>query len=296
MSDKTKAILWMLYACFGAALMTIFVKILSYKINVFQMVFFRNLIALVMFLPWLLKHGDAWYDLTHAKTSQYKIYLLRAINGFVVMNLYFYVLTIVPLTVVASLSFISPIVTALLAIIFFGERYGVHRWFALIMGFVGVLIVIRPGTEDFDINSLWVLVIASMWSIAGIIIKFASKSDDPKKIVFYMVFMMTPLSVPMAYLNWQPVPTEAIPYILALGIVSNIFQVALSRAISLTDFSTILPYDFSRLVFVTILTYFVFDEVIDFQTAIGAVVIMSSAVYASYREKLKKINVQKDSK
>jgi len=296
MNNKTKAILWMLYACFGAALMTIFVKILSTKISVFQMVFFRNIIALIMFIPWIMRHGDAWHDITHVKTAQYKIYLLRAINGFVVMNLYFYVLTIVPLTVVASLSFISPIVTALLAIVFFGERYGVHRWFALIMGFVGVLIIIRPGTEDFDINSLWVLVIASMWSIAGIIIKFASKNDEPTKIVFYMVFMMTPLSIPMAYLDWQPVPTEAIPYILALGIVSNIFQVALSRAISLTDFSTILPYDFSRLIYVTILSYFIFDEIIDFPTAVGAVIIMSSAVYASYREKLKKTNVQKNIK
>lgn len=288
MSDKTKGILWMLYACFGAALMMVFIKILSHHIDVFQIVFFRNFVALILFLPWIIRHGNTWYDLSHVKTSQFKMYLSRGVIGFIAMNFYFYSLTIVPLTVATSLSFISPIITAIYAMFFFGEKYGIHRWSALIIGFLGVLVILRPGADEFDLNALFVIAAASMWSLSGIIIKVISKNDDPVKIVFYMALLMTPLSIPLAYINWQPIPLESIPYIIGLGFVSFIFQIALSRAISITEFAVILPYDFSRLIYIIIFSYFFFDEIIDFQTVFGASIIMGSAVYSSYREKLKK--------
>ncbi len=285
-STETKAILLFVYGCAGASAMVIFIRFLSAEFSSTQIVFFRNAFALVFFIPWLLKEGDHIFDLSHIKTSQLKIYISRGILGLIAMNCYFYSLTIVPLNVATSLSFISPIITALFAVIFLKEKYGIHRWSAMFIGFLGTLVVLRPGTEAFDPTSLFVIFAACLWSTSGILIKNASKKDSPHKIAFYMVLFMTPLSLPTALIDWKPISFEWWPYIIGLGLVSMLFQVALSRAISMTEMAVILPYDFTRLIFVATFSYFCFGETLDLWTIIGATIILGSAVYSSYRDKL----------
>lgn len=285
---ESQAIFFFIIGCAGAAFMVSFIRYLSDYYHFTQIVFFRNIGALIFFLPWLLREGSSPLDFQHIRTTKLKFYVTRALIGLFAMNCYFYSLTIVPLTVATALSFISPIITALFAVLFLGERFGIHRWGAIFIGFLGTLVILRPGTEAFDVNALFVILSASMWAISSIIIKNASKTDSPHKIAFYMSLLMTPLSLPAAIPHWEPITFELFPFILAMGYVSMQFQVFISRAISMADMATILPYDFTRLIFVAIISYFFFDETLDLWTTLGATIILLSAVYASYRERLHK--------
>jgi len=275
----------MLASCLSAGVMVNLIRYVSTDVNTYQIVFFRNFFALLLFLPWLFFGG-----IKKIKTNRMNIYFLRGAVGICAMTLWFHSLSIIPLTVSTALSFTVPLFVAVMSAFFFGEKYGPHRIAALIVGFIGTLIILRPGTEDFNMNSLFVLGATIFWAISSIIIKSASSTDSPGVISFYAVLFMTPFSVPLAYLHWEEISMVSIYWLLALAFISNIFQVCLSIAISSTDFRVILPFDFTRLIFVAIIAYFAFDEIIDMWTSIGALVIMASAVYASYRESLKQKN------
>jgi len=269
----------MLISCLTASVMVSIVRHLSEDLHSFQVVFFRNAAALLFLLPWLMRSG-----IKVIKTTRIKMYGLRASVGLIAMYFWFYSVSIVPLSLATALSFTAPLFTAVLAVFFFGEKYGIHRTAALIIGFTGAIIVIQPGTEGFNYNSIYALIAASLWAFSGIIIKSLTNTDAPVVVAFYMVLMMTPLSIPLAVMNWHEIKYEHIVWIIALGYISNIFQISLSKAIASTDFFVILPFDFTRLIFVSVIAYFAFDQVIDLWTAVGSAIIMASAVYTTWRE------------
>ncbi len=275
----TQAAFWMVFSCLSAAIMISIVRHVSTDVSSSQTVFFRNLFALIMFAPWVWKMG--WF---HIKTQKLGLHTIRALNGLLGMMIWFYALTVTELPVATALSFTGPLFNALLAMVIFKEVFGVHRWFALIVGFIGCLVIVQPGTEAFDPFALLVMASTILWALSSVFVKFLSEHDSPMKITFYLVLFMTPLSLPFALLNWQPVPAEIWLWLIGLGVVSNFFQVAISKAISLAPFYVILPFDFTRLLFVSVIAYIFFDEVLTAETLIGALLILGAAVYSSYRE------------
>jgi drug/metabolite transporter (DMT)-like permease len=287
-SDKTQAILWMLAACFGAAVMIVMVRHISENMHPFLIVLFRNGFALLLFLPWLGFGG--WQKV---KTQKVRLYALRGVLGVTAMFGWFYAVSVMPLADATALSFTSPLFTTLIAVVVLKETIGVHRVVALALGFMGTLVVLRPGTEAFQPVALIMLGAAVFWSCSAILIKTLTKTEHPDAVVFYMTLFMTPLSLPLALTVWEPLSMEQYAWLLALGLVSNIFQVCLARAMAKTELTVILPFDFTRLVFVSILAYLVFSELPDVWTYTGAAIILSSSVYAAYREKHTKHGVSR---
>lgn len=271
----------MVISCFWAACMGGLIRYFAdLGMHAFEVVFYRNFISLVLLLPWLVREGG----LKAVKTTRLRMYTLRAVVGLIAMYFWFYALMNIPLADATALSFTAPLFTAVLAIIFFGERIGVHRISALLVGFAGVIIVLRPGTEVFQIEALSAVIAATFWAFSGVIIKTLTNTDKPRVVVFYMVFMMAPLSLPLAWPYLKVPAWDLIPWLIALGVTSNLFQIALSNAFAATEVNTILPFDFMRLVFVSIIAYIAFDQGFDIWTYTGAGVIMAGASYAAYRE------------
>ncbi len=292
MTDKNQGIIWILVSCLGAAIMVTLVRYLSENLHPFQIVFFRNSIALLLFLPWFIRNGPGVL-----KTRKLPMYATRAVFGVSAMFAWFYSLSIVPLGQATALSFTAPLFSSIGAVLILKEKSHRHRWAALIIGFFGVIIILRPGFEGFSYTMLLVLVTASMWSLSGIIIKTLTKTEKPETIVFFMVLLMTPLSFPAAIPYWKNPTLNEWLWIFVLGFVSNYFQIAMSRAFSKTDLTVLLPFDFSRLIFVSIIAYFVFGEIPDAPTYIGATVILGSALYVTYSESRahKKLRMSEDS-
>lgn len=284
LNKNGNGILWMIMSCIWAALMINTIRYLSAELHVLQIVFFRYVFAVIFFLPLLLPKGLAVF-----KTDQLRWHFLRGIIGACGMYAWFYSLTIMNLATATALSFTAPLITAVLSAIIFGERYGYRRTAALLLGFIGTLIVLRPGADAFNITGLIVIGAACFWAMSGIIIKKLSSKDDPLLIAFYMILLILPFTLFPALSVWQWPSNNAWFWLAVLGLCSNLFQISLTRAIANGEFAVILPFDFLRLIFVSILAYIVFGQVLDFWTAIGASVIMASTAYTAYREaRLKK--------
>lgn len=279
--DKNiQGILHMITACFWFALMATMIRHVSQTMPPFEMVFFRNLFSVIIALPWAYKIG-----FKNIKTTRWSLYIYRTISGVIAMSMLFYSISIIPLTDAIALTFVVPISSTILAIIFLKEKVDMYRWMAIGIGFIGVLFILRPGGDSFHYASLFVLVTAICWSVSNILVKKLTNTDDAKTIVFIAMVMMTPFSLPLAIPSWQEPTFTEILWLIALGWTSNQAQISMAHAYSKSDINVVLPFDFSRLVFITIFAYVFFSEVIDKWTAIGAIIIFTSSVYVARKEK-----------
>ena len=280
-AQHRSAILWMVASCFWAGVMMVLVRYISFGMHTAELVFFRNCFALLWWIPWVCYLGK---DALKVKSDK-RLFLLRGMIGVTAMHGWFYALAVLPIADATALSFTAPLFTTLIAILFLKEKIGIHRITALLIGFIGALIVLRPGSGSFTGGGLMMLGVAFAWACVGIIIKVLTRTERPEVVVIYMTLIMTPLSIPGAVMNWQPVTLPQIGWLVLLGLISNVFQFFLSTSISKADMTVILPYDFLRLVFASILAFLAFGEVPDVMSVLGAAVILSGAVYAAYREK-----------
>lgn len=279
MNPNLKGILWMLLSCIAASVMVTLVRYIAQSFPVTEVVFFRNAFALLFMLPTFLR-----YHAQILHTVQKRKHLLRSSTGLIAMYLWFYSLTLVPLATAVSLSFTVNILTPVLAIFFFGEIFGPRRWAAIAAGFLGVLIILRPGLDSFDPHMLIVMASVLCWSFSGIFIKSLTRRDHPRVVAFYVALLMTPLSLPLALYSWITPTWEQLGWLLALGFVANSFQIALAHAIAAAPFSVIIPFDFTRLVFTAVLAYSIFGEIPDTATWVGGSVIMAASIYTAWRE------------
>jgi drug/metabolite transporter (DMT)-like permease len=281
---EVQGILWMLAGSFWFATMASIVKHLTTtsSMDPFMVVFFRSLFSLVCILPGIYSYG-----LPKIKTNHWKYYYTRAITGTIGMVLIFISISKIPITTVTALTFTVPLITTLIAVIHLKEKLKTHSIVALIIGFIGIITILRPGTETFQISSLLVLGAACCWSVSNILIKKLTKTDDPQVIVYLMIIIMLPFSFPLAILKWQMPELNELIWLFILGFVSNQAQFSLAHAYSKTDMNVVLPFDYSRLIFISIIAYIIFNEVIDIYTIVGSLVIFSSGFYIVKKQRKK---------
>lgn len=282
MHDRNKiiqAIIWLNISCLASGVMVNMVRHVSADLTAPEIIFFRNIFAFLMFIPLLFYKG-----LSYFKTSKIKLHLIRSTTGVISMMAFFHAIAMMNLSVVTALSFTAPLFTAILAYYIFKEKMDAHRKIGLLVGFLGVLIVLRPGFEGYSHISLLVLFSAVFWAISGIVIKTLLATEKPIAITFYMTFFMTFFSAPLAFMNWNNPSSENLIWVFGIALVSNILQYTLAKGLSLVDITFSIPFDFTRLVYTSGIAYFAFGEVLDIPAAIGAMIIIFAAVYAGYRE------------
>lgn len=280
-SDTTEAIMFYLVACLCTALMGATIRHLSnLEVHSFVMVFFRNIISFVLISPWLFKNG-----LRVIKTEHLYLHLLRGFSGFIGMVFFFQALVYMPLTEAVSLSFMVPLFTTICAIIFLQEFVGIRRWCAILAGFSGMLVIIRPGIQEINSAAFLVLGATIAWSASNILVKKLTKTEKPMVIVFYMTGSIIPMSIPLALPHIEWLSFEQLLYLVVLSAISTIAQYCMSRSYAKADISFLQPFDFSRLVFTAVIAFFAFSEIIDIYTIIGAIIIVSASVYITRRER-----------
>jgi drug/metabolite transporter (DMT)-like permease len=291
LSTKSQGIFWAILTCFLVSVMISIVRHLSGQFHVFQIVMMRNFFALVFLLPFIIKNIDQV-----VKTKNIKMHFLRGGNGFVGMVLWFYVITIIPLSEAVAITFIVPIITTLAAIFFLKERVNQKMWISLIIGFVGVLIIIRPGFRDLGSPYLLAILTPFVWLVSNILTKKMVKTEKPESITLYISFVMLILSIPFAAPYLKAVPIADLLWFAVLGLVSNGSYLASAICYSKVDISVVQPFDFSRLIFTAIIAYFAFGEKVDLMMLIGAGVILFGSLLiiprksriARYRQKVLK--------
>ena len=279
MSNNKLAISLIIISVFFGTVMLSFLKIAQEDVNVYVAGFFRFFLGLVIILPYIIKKKD-----TVLKTTHLKQHFLRAILGLPAMLLYFSALVLLPIEKLTAISFVVPLIVTILAVFFLGEKIYIYRTLALLLGFIGMLVIIRPGFVDISIGVYMVLFSALLWSINIIITKKISKDDSAITILAYQSIFMSLLSFFIVLFFWEMPSLKTFIYLILAAMCGTVLHLTLNHAFKLVDVSMTQPYSFLNLVFASIIGYFVFDEIPDLYTWIGALIIFTGVLIISYRE------------
>lgn len=249
----------------------------------FEIAFFRNLFGLVALVPMLFSNG-----LTGAmaafKTPRPGAHLLRAVVQTAGMLCFFTAVTMVPLAEVTSLSFSAPLFATTLAVLIMGERIRMRRITALVIGFIGVVVVLQPGVEAISEGAILAIVSSLCWGFAMTVIKSLSRTDSALTLTLYAgVYLAVFTAIPAA-MYWTAPTAEQLVWLLGIGIVGTLGHLAFAQALRIADMSAVLPLDFMRLVWASAIGFVIFGEVPSLIAWAGGALIFSSATYIAVRE------------
>lgn len=271
--------LWMLIACACFSSMNGVVRHLTQDLPIFVVVFFRSFFGLLAMLPFLLRPGLASLRPVHPR-----LHVLRVAVGFVATGCWFYALARMPLAEATALSFTMPLFASIAAVLTLGETMRARRWTAIAVGFAGAMIILRPGSATITGAALLVLFSAMLMAVSQTAVKLLSRDAHPNAIVFWLVFLLTPVSLVPALAVWQTPSAAQFAWLATLGVVATIGHQCMVRALAAADATAIYPFDFTRLVFAAAIGFAVFGEVPDAWTWVGGAVIAASAIYIAHRE------------
>ena len=256
------------------------VRFVSEVLPPFQIAFFRNIFGLVFLLPLLMRSRFAVL-----RTRQIGLHALRGVINMAAMLMFFTALSISPIAKVTALGFTAPIFMAILAVIVLGERFRIYRWSAIFLGFVGMLIILRPGLVVIDTGALLVIGSAVLWAVAMLIIKIQSRTESSLTIVAYMGIFLGVFSIAPALWVWQPFELQTLGLMVLIGLFGSIAQMAISESLKETDPTALMPFDFLKLIWTAMIGAWFFAEIPDMFTWIGATVIFSSGLFIAFRER-----------
>ena len=274
-----RAALLMFCSTMFFGLMVIAIRLASETLHTFEIAFFRNFFGLVAALPLLLRHGP---DLL--KTTQLPRYGVRCLIGVVSMMAGFWAIGHLPLAQAVALSYSTPIFVTIAAVIFLHEQVRARRWIAVGLGFVGVLIIVRPGSASFSAGTLVALVAAVLSGIVSIQIKQLSEVDPADRIVFLTTLIWVPMSLLPALTVWEWPQGITWLWVVAAGAMGTAGHMLWTRALKLGDVSALTPISFTQLPLVALAGWLLFQEPVDRWTAIGATVIFVANAYIAHRE------------
>ncbi|NCF80583.1 MAG: EamA family transporter [Proteobacteria bacterium] len=255
------------------------VRLVSDGMHSFEIVFFRNLFGLVAILPLALRAG-----IGSLKSRQPGLQLLRSAFGLVAMFTWFYALSVVPIAQATALSFTSVIFGSIGAALLLGERMRLRRWSAVLAGFAGTLVILRPGFGDVDPAALIVVLSSICWAGALLTVKRLSATDSVVCIVTWNSILLTVLSLPLAIPVWVTPSTEQLLWLSLIGLLATLGHLAMTGAFKASDATVVFPVDYTRLLWATVIGYLAFGEIPDIWTWIGGTIIFASTTYISYRE------------
>jgi len=199
--------------------------------------------------------------------------------------MYFMGLSMIPLAKVMALSFSSPLFATIIALIVLGEVIRTRRITALIIGFVGALIILRPGIVELDLGSMLILGAAAAWAGCLVIIKVLARADSSITITLYSTIFLMPVSLIAAIPYWQTPTFNQLLLLAVMGITGSLGQTALAQSFREADMTAVLPLEFLRLVWASLFGYLFFAEVPDIWVWIGGSIIFSASTYIAFRER-----------
>ena len=256
------------------ACMNMLVKIIGTDYHALEAVFFRNVIAAVLVIPFVLASGG----LGTLKTRRPMGHALRAIFGLASNALCFVAYQRIPLSSGMAVTMSVPIFAALLAIPLLGEKVGWHRWAAIVIGFGGVLVALDPRGAIQE-GSLYALAGTLCWAMVVIFVKKLSATESPYAIVFY--YMVTGAAIATAFLPWvwvTPTPRVWALY-LAVGVVGAIGQITMTYAMKLAPASVAAPFEYTQIVWAVLFDLAIWGVAPSTMTLTGAAVVIATGLY-----------------
>ena len=275
-SSNLRGFIWITLSTFAFMSMVMIVRHISDRYNTGELAFWRALIGLVLLTPIFIRSGSALF-----RTQQFRFHLLRNVMHFVGVAGWFYAISRMNLSTGMALQFTVPLFTILLAILFLREKVDTARWVATIIGFAGVIVILRPGIEPVTLAAIAALFSALGYGAANIATKVLVRNCSSNTIVFYMNVMHLPMALCAAWaLGGISVPAATdIPWLIGLAASATLAHWLLARALGEADASLIIVVDFTKLPWITLGAFIFFGETPAVWAWVGGMVIFASTVY-----------------
>jgi drug/metabolite transporter (DMT)-like permease len=243
--------------------------------------FFRFLIAMIFLIAWQTSKGKWFSSSKHPKLN-----IIRGCILFTSGLVNFYALKQLPLATAASINFAAPLISCALAQVFLGEHVGIRRWLAVIIGFCGVLIVMRPGTTAFHPAMFASLGTAFTIAVFQIVTRKVGFKDEPETGLFWVFgicLIITSLWLPF---GWQMPTVNLWPYMLVVGAAGMGTHILMSRSLQLAGASTVAPLIYTQIIWMILFGIILFNNWPDGTTLLGASVVIASGIYVWHRERI----------
>jgi drug/metabolite transporter (DMT)-like permease len=286
-SAALHAALWMVLSSAAFAGLVATVRQASQYLHFFEITFFRCLFGFLFMMPWLARAG-----IGALRTQRLPLYLLRAVIGLCFMTTWFWSISITPMAIVTSLFFASTLFAAVLAVLVLREKVGPRRWAAMILGFLGVLVILRPGVDQVTFGAMLSLGAAGLAGISMTVVKLLSRTERPEAIITYMALLLIPLSLVPALFVWVWPSWEVMAWLVAVSGFATVGHWGMTRSFGLSDSSAVMPFMYAQLPFVAAIGFVVYGEVPDMYTWIGGGIIAASSLYIARREAIAARDVQ----
>ncbi len=262
------------WACMAAV-----ARYLSGDIHTFEIVFFRSIFGAIFLVPWLCKVG-----VSGIKTHRIGMHMVRGLVGLAVIYLLFAAIAQAPLGEIAAIMSTRPLVASLGAILILHEVAHGRRWTATIIGFVGALLIIRPGFSEVSVGVILALIAVIGMATLTIVMKSLARTEAPDTIVVWQMVVFTPCSLIPAIFVWQMPDTWQFLLLASTGLFGTLVQRCLTRAYAAADATVVLPFDFTRLVFAAFLGWILFQEFPDIWVWAGGLIILIGVLWMTRLE------------
>jgi drug/metabolite transporter (DMT)-like permease len=269
----------MMVAAFGSAAMNALIRMVGSEVHPFEVAFFRNVFGLLVLVPVVARAG-----LASLATRVPHLHAIRGVLNAIAMLLWFYGVTLTPLATVAALSFLAPLFATVLAALVLGERVGPQRIAAVLVGFAGALLILRPGLQAPQLGEILVTLSSLAWAGALIDIKVLARSEPSVRITVYAALFLIPITLAFALPFWVWPNAHALAILFLIGAIGSLGQVAVAQAFREAEATQVLPADFTKLVWAGLLGWILFAERPDLVALAGGTIIFGSVLYVAWRE------------
>ena len=284
----TQVALLAIGATFFGSFMGACVKLLSDDLHPVIICFYRCLMGLIIITPFIIKN-----NFQALQTDNMRLQILRALINIISMICWFTAIGMMHLEKATALGFTTPLFTTVLAVIVLGEVIRFHRTAALLLGFIGILIIIRPGYMPFEFGTILMLIASFSFSFVLIFVKKLSATDSSLTIIFYHLLYMTPAFFILSLFYWQSINYNQLVIFSLMGASGLLSHWCLAQAFKMSDTTFVMPLQFTKLIWASLIGLFIFAEQPDIWTWVGGIIIFISVVYITYREAFRKKGTSK---
>ena len=278
-SAPIRGALWMMSAGLMLTMMSGLMRDVSANLHPFQIGFFRSLFGFLFMVPWLFGSGFAVL-----RTTRLVLHLSRGAVALVGLLLWTSALALIPVAEVTAFSFTAPLFATFGSAVILREVVRARRWVAVALGFVGMLIMLRPGISALQPGAMLAVTSAICIAASMLIVKRLSATERPLTIVAYMALFLTLATALPALFVWQAPSWIVFGKCVAMGAFGTIGHLCMVRAFAAADASLVATFDYARLPFAALIGFIMFAESPDLWTWIGGAVIAASAIYIARRE------------
>ncbi|MFV9875273.1 MAG: DMT family transporter [Rickettsiales endosymbiont of Dermacentor nuttalli] len=273
MDTQLKGIKWMLIASFTLSIISLLMSKAEITIGLIQS-YFIMCITITIIAASLIYIKNKSFS-TNFATS----YIIRAFSTASSMLLWFYVLRLLPVNELTAISYMTPLLNVIAGVVIFKEYINIKRIIAVFIGFIGMLIIIKPVfLGEFYSYSMAILTIL-IWVIGDILIKSQTSQDTTLIQIFYVYLAISFMLMPMAIFQWQVPTSMDMIYCVLIGLLQFINFYAIFKAYKYSPLSVVVPFDFSRMLFTLSITYILFNEGISGSAFTGAMLIVGATIY-----------------